>query len=861
MIGHMLPEPPATRDPRLYRWRFGAVEYDEARHELRVAGLPVEVEHKPLQVLALLLRHPGEVVTKEELFDTVWAGRVTVDHVLATAVGKLRKALGPEGDGRIATVPRLGYRFEGPVERIAVGQRPASALRFEAGQAVPGREHFLFERALGQTLGSEVWLARHPRSQERRVFKFSLDGEHLSTIKREATLSRVLRDCLGEREDFVRVLDWNFEAAPFFLECEYGGQSLPEWAAEGDRLMAMDRADRIAFFARIADAVAAAHGIGVLHKDLKPANLLVAARGDGWQPRLTDFGHSRLLQPERLEALGITRLGMTVDDAGDTGAGTPLYMAPELVTGQAPTVRSDLYALGVMLYQWLAGDLRRPMAPGWERDIGDPLLCGDIAAATDSDPAHRLADAAELAARLRSLSARHLARARAEAEARAAERLRGSLVRSRARRPWAVAAMVVLGLGATCTSLLWWHSERQRHLAQQQTARAEAVVRFLDHALGTISTGNSGHGNDATIRNMLEYASTRGHDALTRDPQVRGDIHTLLGRSWRNLGDAARAVAEYRTAVHGYTQAFGEGHELTLATRYALVRTLSYVQTAQAFAEAESLLDDTDRLAGERLREGNALALHAATERGIHHLRRMQAEPALRALRRADQLQRDIAPADAGLAAFVRISIADALRQAGRPGESLAWLRAFEADPLLSRGRIGEVSVALLKSATAQALQDLGRPAEALPLAQEALEASATYLGRDNYLALVQRSIVASLQAAAGDCATAWPMASDVRDRMARDYGEDMQATLVATGRLGEIELRCGRRAAGLQHVRDAERGLRARFGGSHVVAESLRGVLAGIQAAADPEAAHGHDASPDEDAAGALLAAAPPGR
>src|SRR3546814_3368819 len=94
-------------DERLYRWRFGAVEFDEARHELRVAGLPVEIEHRPLQVLALLLRHVGEVVTKEELFDEVWAGRVTVDHVLATAVGKLRRALHASGENRIVTVPRL----------------------------------------------------------------------------------------------------------------------------------------------------------------------------------------------------------------------------------------------------------------------------------------------------------------------------------------------------------------------------------------------------------------------------------------------------------------------------------------------------------------------------------------------------------------------------------------------------------------------------------------------------------------------------------------------------------------------------------------------------------------------------------
>ena len=78
----------------LYRWRFGDMQFDEARLELRVSGLPVDVEQKPLQVLAQLLRHAGEVVTKEELFETVWQGRVTVDHVLATAIGKLRKDSG-----------------------------------------------------------------------------------------------------------------------------------------------------------------------------------------------------------------------------------------------------------------------------------------------------------------------------------------------------------------------------------------------------------------------------------------------------------------------------------------------------------------------------------------------------------------------------------------------------------------------------------------------------------------------------------------------------------------------------------------------------------------------------------------------
>lgn len=817
----LFPGPPSN----LYRWRFGAVEFDEARHELRIAGLVVDVEPRPLQVLALLLQHAGEVVTKEELFERVWAGRITVDHVLATAIGKLRKALGEEGEGRIATVPRIGYRITGTVERIAVGRLANSGLKLQAGQRVPGRDSFRLDRQLGQTLGSEVWLARHPRSREARVFKFALDGEHLSSIKREATVSRVLRDALGERGNFVRVLDWNFEAPPFFLECEYAGQPLQEWALEDGRLAAMTRASRIDLFLEIADAVAAAHAVGVLHKDIKPANILVVARGDGWQLRLADFGNSRLLQPERLAELGITALGLTMTDAGTSG--TPMYLAPELVGGQGPTVRSDIYALGVLLYQWLAGDLRRPMAPGWERDIDEPLLREDIALATDVDPAQRLASVAQLAQRLHSLVQRLEECARQRDAEAAAIRMQHALERARSRRPWVIASIGVLCAGLLGIGLLWQHSERQRRITLEQAARAEAVVDFLDHALSTISTGNSGHGNDATIREMLEYASKPGNGYMPNDPEVQGDIHTLLGRSWRNLGDAERGAAEYRTAVRGYTQAFGEDHELTLKTRYTLVRTLAYMQTSQAFAEAATLLDETDRLAGALLQQDNALALRAALERGIFHLRRLQIGPALQALRRADRLQRRIAADDAGTAVLIRTNIADALQRSGQPEQTLAWVRTALGDPLLAPGRIGEVSTALLQAVSASALHDMGHQTEALPLARAAAQTSAKFLGPDNYSTLIQLLTVARIDAALGHCATALPLARDVRERTAREFGQDMQAALLATGYLGQIELSCGEHSAGIAHLHQADDHLRREFGEDNLGARGFSHTLA----------------------------------
>ena len=115
----------------------------------------------------------------------------------------------------------------------------------------------------------------------------------------------------------------------------FGGDNLAQWAADGT-LSKLSMDARLALFLQIIDAVAAAHSVGVLHKDLKPENILVMPRGDGgWQIRVADFGSGRLLEPGRLEELGITQLGAaaTADFAVDSKTGTPLYLAPELLTG------------------------------------------------------------------------------------------------------------------------------------------------------------------------------------------------------------------------------------------------------------------------------------------------------------------------------------------------------------------------------------------------------------------------------------------------------------------------------------------------------------------------------------------------
>src|ERR1700683_5656691 len=105
-------------------WRFAGYEFDELGRELRVKGRPADMESKPLDVLLQLLLHAGEVVTKEELLESVWPDVMVVDGSLATAVSKLRKAMGDEEHPVIVTVPRVGYRLGGP-GRLTTGDGAA----------------------------------------------------------------------------------------------------------------------------------------------------------------------------------------------------------------------------------------------------------------------------------------------------------------------------------------------------------------------------------------------------------------------------------------------------------------------------------------------------------------------------------------------------------------------------------------------------------------------------------------------------------------------------------------------------------------------------------------------------------------
>ena len=312
--------------------------------------------------------------------------------------------------------------------------------------------------------------------------------------------------------------------------------------------------------------MAAAHDIGVLHKDLKPANLLVDRASDsgsnssiaGWQIKVADFGSGALAEPERLRALGITNLGFTQTTTPDSIlTGTLTYLAPEVLAGHSATISADVYALGVILYQLIAGDFRKPLSPGWESDIDDPLLRDDIAEAACGDPERRLKSAAEFADRLENLDSRRIERNKimlAEQRALAAEK---KLSESRARRPWIVLAIAALVLGLGASFVLYRKAVRERDNANRQTAIAGAVNRFLaNDLLGKSNPFSSGKA-DESLLDAVQQASPGIDRQFAGEPLVAAQLHHTIARALDLRTDYPDARQEYDRAAALFTQSEG----------------------------------------------------------------------------------------------------------------------------------------------------------------------------------------------------------------------------------------------------------------------------------------------------------------
>jgi non-specific serine/threonine protein kinase len=655
----------------LYRYRFGAVTFDEARWNLTVNGADVKLQRKPLEVLALLLRHHGQLVRYDDFMRTVWNGVHVVDHVLPNAVKKLRDALGPEHQGYIENVPRSGYRFTGEVERTVAAAEGAAAAELRPGQAVPRRESFVLLRPLG-TGRQTTWLAAHGKTGEQRVFKFAFDEAGLEGLKREVTLTRLLREALGDRPDFVYPLKWSIEHFPAFVEFPYGGEDLVSWAADSDRLGQLSLNERIDLFLEAAEAVSAAHGVVILHKDIKPSNILIAPRADGtgWQCRLVDFGSGRLLERARLSQYDITAMGLSVEESTEVNAlGVTLrYAAPELLQGHAPTVFTDLFSLGVVLYQIVVADFQRGLDGGWDRDIDNPFLRSDIAQATDRDPKRRQGSVDELVRALRQLSIR--AEKTAQDERRLRERKR---YESQRRIFVTVGASLATGLAGVAAFGLREHNLRQQLSAQQaatQTLNRFLVDDFIKQADPRLA-GRMG----LTVEEAASAAAARIESPARQLPSAsRQALHTAMADVFAELGNAPASVKEARLALSA-----GKGVPLDATVEFDLQLTLAQQLTLMSeLRPAEGALARAQLLIAQQQMERTERQARLWTAQAHLDAQTLEGRPrAAEHLERAWQLLGELGPSAAEWRERVAFMLADVYRLMDNPVAAERVLRVL----------------------------------------------------------------------------------------------------------------------------------------------------------------------------------------
>ena len=385
-----------------------------------------------------------------------------------------------------------------PAARI---QSSDSIRGFTPGTVLAGRYRVI--GLLGRGGMGEVYRADDLKLGTPVALKFLPRALADDPVRRERFLAEVRIARQVAHPNVCRVFDigeTSADAGQYFLSMEYiDGEDLASLLLRIGRLPA-DKALDIA--RQICAGLAAAHDRGVLHRDLKPANVMLDGRG---RVRITDFGLAVAADAAGLEA-----------DA----SGTPAYMAPEQLAGQGASVRSDIYALGLVLYELYTGkraftaaslaELRArkeqemPAAPSELIKDMDPAVERVILRAIARDPRARPASVAQVAAALPGGNPLEAALRAGETPSPEMVAASGTSEGLDARAAWALLALVVAGavaaVGVASRALLWSRPARQITRGAGRERAGDAGAAWLRRAAGRSRVGVRSRSRTAPIR-------------------------------------------------------------------------------------------------------------------------------------------------------------------------------------------------------------------------------------------------------------------------------------------------------------------------------------------------------------------------
>jgi len=447
-------------------------------------------------------------------------------------------------------------------------------------------------KKIGEGGMGQVWLAEQTEPLHRQVaLKLIRAG-----LYDEATLRRFQAErqslAVMEHPAIAKVFDAGAtpDGQPYLVMEYVPGEPIAKYC---DRKRLGIR-ERLELLAKACDGVQHAHQKAILHRDLKPANILVVEVDGQPAPRIIDFGLARAFTAERENA-----------DAGaraELMAGTPGYMSPEQAAGGDVDTRTDVYALGVVLYELLTGvlpfDVKRGVAGILRQMQERPVERPSARVAVDADKPREAAEhrgttrrklARELHGDLDLIAQRALERDRAQrygtpsdlaadlrrwlrhepVEAHPASA--GYQVTKYVRRHRVGAAMTGL-----LTLLLVGFAVAQmvelRRIARERD-RAARIAGFMTDMF-RVSDPSEARGNQVTAREILDKASTQIELGLAKDPQMQTQMMMTMGAVYENLGLYGEAERLYGEASRIRERLLGAENNDTLQSKGALAWVL-----------------------------------------------------------------------------------------------------------------------------------------------------------------------------------------------------------------------------------------------------------------------------------------------
>ena len=372
-------------------YEFGDFLLDTQIRILSRKGLPVPLTPKTFEVLVLLVQSSGQILGKDELMNSVWPDSFVEESNLTQTIFMLRKALGEGTEQRyIVTVPGRGYRF------VALVTSPESdnttpVATTTSSESLIGKKvshyrvlHLLGGGGMGVVYRAEDLKLGRPVAIKFLPSELASDPVAFERLQREARSASSL-----DHPNICSIYELGeHESQPFIVMQLLEGQTLRDWiqnSAQENPALRMDQLLDLGI--QVANGLKAAHAKGIIHRDIKPANIFVTNTG---QAKVLDFGVAKFLTEATPEGAGdapvkdgaaanptLTRTGASV--------GTPSYLSPEQARGEALDARTDLFSLGLVLYEMATG--QRAFAGNTSVEIRNAILTQPVAPMHQVNPA------------------------------------------------------------------------------------------------------------------------------------------------------------------------------------------------------------------------------------------------------------------------------------------------------------------------------------------------------------------------------------------------------------------------------------------------------------------------------------------